>query len=779
MKIYTFIIALTLSTVGFAQKGQIKGTTTSDNEKLEFVSIYIEENKKGAVSDMNGNYSIDELEYGNYTLIASYVGFQMEKRTVSLNPNHPTLIVDFDLKETSLTLDQVVVTATKTPKRKIDSPVIVNVVSSQTLNNVQACNLSEGLKFQPGLRVETDCQTCNYTQLRMNGLPGGYSQILINGRPIFSPLTGLYGMEQIPANMIERIETVRGGGSSLYGSGAVGGTVNIITKIPKESAYELGYTYQSINGITNDKILSGNATALTHKNNAGASFFVNNRNREAYDHNNDNFSELPQLKNNSFGTNLFLLPTQNQKIELSLSSLNEYRYGGELVDKPAHLAQQSEERTHDVFMSSIDYQINFNEDNSSFIAYGAYQKTDRKHYTGTIPDPSDTIAFQEHFNNPPYGFSDNSTVQGGLQFNHKLKNFLGGKNIITTGGEYIEDAIIDIIEVYNYNVNQITKNYGLFFQSDWDITPRLNFLAGIRGDNHNMVDKTAILSPRLSVLYKIGKTTQLRAGWSTGFRAPQAFDTDLHIAFAGGGISRVVLDTDLKEERSQSFTSSINFDLAKENYVYGFTVEGFYTNLSDAFILEELSDVDKGNKKLPITQTIFEKRNSDGAIVSGITTEVRLNYNRKLQIEGGYTIQKSEFKTMVEAIENLPAQKQFLRTPNEYGFTTLTLTPIPRWNTAINMVYTGEMILAHFAGAPEQTSDQFKVSNSFYELDCRTSYTFNLKNLDAQLELFGGIKNILNAYQNDFDTGKNRDSNYIYGPGVPRTYFAGIKLKSL
>lgn len=112
------------------------------------------------------------------------------------------------------------------------------------------------------MRVETDCQTCNYTQLRMNGLAGGYSQILINGRPIFSPLTGLYGMEQIPTNMIERIEVARGGGSSLYDSSAVGGTVNIITKIPKENEFNFGYTYQHING-TNDYIVDGNATLVS------------------------------------------------------------------------------------------------------------------------------------------------------------------------------------------------------------------------------------------------------------------------------------------------------------------------------------------------------------------------------------------------------------------------------------------------------------------------------------------------------------------------------------
>ena len=144
------------------------------------------------------------------------VGYESKEQQITVDKNNASINLDFDLSPTQILIDQVVVTGTKTFKRQTQSPVIVNIISSETLDNVQACNLSEGLKFQPGLRVETDCQTCNYTQLRINGLGGGYSQILINGRPIFSPLTGLYGMEQIPANMVERIEVVRGGGSALY-----------------------------------------------------------------------------------------------------------------------------------------------------------------------------------------------------------------------------------------------------------------------------------------------------------------------------------------------------------------------------------------------------------------------------------------------------------------------------------------------------------------------------------------------------------------------------------
>lgn len=765
---FTIILLLTAILYTSAQSASIQGKIAHAGEQLEYANIQIVGSELGAVTDLEGSYTINNIPLRELTVIASMVGYATKEQQITVGKNNSTISLDFDLKPIQILIDQVVVTGTKTFKRQTKSPVIVNVISSQMLDNVQACNLSEGLKFQPGLRVETDCQTCNYTQLRINGLGGGYSQIVINGRPIFSPLTGLYGMEQIPANMVERIEVVRGGGSALYGSSAIGGTVNVITKIPKESGYEVGYTLQNINGGAMDKMLTGNATVLNHKGNGGVSIFVNNRTRDWYDHNDDNFSELPKLKNNSFGANLFFQPKDNQKLEISLSSINEYRYGGEMVNKPPHLALQSEERTHDVLMASLDYQINFNEDNSSFITYLAGQNTDRVHFTGISPDePADIIDYQL---NAPYGTSKNTTLQGGLQVNHRLNNFLGlGSNVVTFGGEYVVDDVFDVIDAYAYKIDQITKNLGFFLQSDWELNEKLTVLTGVRADNHNLVGKT-ILSPRVSFLYSPQLSTQFRLTWGTGFRAPQAFDADLHIAFAGGGISRISLSPDLKEERSNSISGSINYDKATENFVAGFTVEGFYTHLNDAFFLQPIGEDNFGER--------FEKRNGSGSTVKGGTLELRANYRQKMQLELGATIQTSLFDEAVDNIDGLNPLREFLRTPNEYGYATLSFFPSKKINTTLNLVYTGQMTIAHFAGAPGVETDTYVQSKSFAELSIKTGYTFNLKNLDSGLEVFGGIKNITNAYQNDFDLGKDRDSNYIYGPGAPRTVFFGVRLKS-
>ena len=771
IKVLFIAVLLALPVLSLAQHtdGNIFGHVTSslDDEHIPFATIYIEGTTIGTTTDETGHYMLIDLPEGIHIVVAKSMGYSTERDTVMIKEGQ-SLEVNFVLEEQTMSLNEVVVTGTKTFKRQNESPVIVNILDSDYLEMTQSCNISEGLRFQPGLRVETDCQTCNYTQLRMNGLGGGYSQILINGRPIFSPLTGLYGMEQIPANMVDRIEVVRGGGSALYGSSAIGGTVNIITKIPSSDSYDLNFSSSSINGGASDINLNGNLTMLTPKRNAGASIFVNNRSRQWYDHNGDNFSELPMLKNNSFGANLFYKPTPDQKLEINFSSLNEYRYGGEMVNGPAHLALQSEERTHNVFMGGLDYQVNFNNDNSSFILYLAGQNTGRDHYTGIYPD--DVVEIDAHLNDPPYGYTTNTTLQGGTQFNHRLEEFLGGTNVFTMGAEYVYDDVFDTIPAYFYETDQTTGNAAAFLQSDWQVRPNLNILAGVRADKHNLVDRL-IFSPRVSLLYRLKNYAQFRLTWGTGFRAPQAFDADMHIAFSGGGISRISLVDDLKEERSNSYSGSINFDLPTETYIVGFTLEGFYTRLNDAFYLHLVGADQFGDR--------FEKRNGSGATVSGGTLEFRANYNRKVQLESGLTLQKSLYDDPVQHIENIAGKKEFMRTPETYGYLTLMITPNEAINASISTVYTGSMVMAHYAGAPEQLTDAYFTSDPFTEINLKLGYTIPLKRIDSGVEIFGGVKNLTNAYQADFDTGKNRDSGYIYGPGAPRTMYFGLRLKSL
>lgn len=745
----------------------IIGHVVSQGEHIPFVNVFLEGTTYGTATDVTGHYMMVDLPVGEFTIVAKMVGYKEQKKQVTLIAGE-TIEVKFDLEEDIIRMDEVVITGTKTFKRQTESAVIVNVLDSKTITNVAAQTVSESLNFQPGLRMETDCQTCNYSQLRMNGLGGAYSQILINGKAVFSPLTGLYGLEQLPSEMVERIEVVRGGGSALYGSSAIGGTVNIITRMPQRNSYEVTSNNSVIGDGAADFGVNGTITALSQKRNAGFALYTSHRQRDAYDHNDDNFSELPSLTNNSFGFNSFFNLDENQSIDANFSSVHEYRYGGEIFNGPAYLAQQSEERTHDILMGGIDYKYQKNSQ-TSFSVYTAGQYTKRKHFTGIAPDSEQDLL--DYNNEPPYGNSKNYTLQMGTQLNHALNNFAGGTNILTFGMEYLIDDVFDEIEAYNYLIDQNSRNIGTFFQSDWSLSRKATLLTGIRADKHNFVDKL-IFNPRISFLLKPNVNTQLRFSWSTGFRAPQAFDADMHIAFAGGGIQTVELAGDLKEEKSQSLSASLNWDKPTEKHIFGFTLEGFYTRLIDAFILEELGTDNDGN-------SIMEKRNGGNSNVYGATFELRGNYDRKLQIEGGLTIQKSMYEELVEWSSEIPGTKEYLRTPETYGYYTLTWEPNNKFKAALSGIYTGSMLIPHYglsgdAGTLEQ--DVLFESPKFMETNIKLSYIFNVVRLDSSVELFGGLGNLFNDYQNDFDKGKNRDSGYIYGPAKPRNVFFGIKI---
>ena len=767
MRFVKKLVILGICISPFTVSSQIlQGKITCDGVEVPFANIIIKDSDIGVSSNKDGFYEFEKLKKGYYQINVSSLG--MNKKKLDIDIKEGLNVIDIDLKPNAYNLDQVVVTGTKTFKRRTQSPVIVNVIDSKQLENVQACNLAEGLKFQPGLRVETDCQTCNYTQLRMNGLTGGYSQILINGRAIFSPLTGLYGMEQIPTNMIDRIEVVRGGGSSLYGSSAIGGIVNVITKIPTSNNYSLGYDFSIINGDTQDKVVYGNATVISDNKNSGATFFVNNRNRGLYDHNGDNFSELPLLRDNTFGATLFVLPSKNQKIEANIGSIHEYRYGGEMINGIPHFSMQSEERVHDVLLGNLDYQINFNDSKSSFIAYLAAQQTNRTHYTGIRPEigsAEDVI----HLENPPYGTSLNTTKQAGFQLNHTISKFFGS-NVLTIGSEFVTDDVMDEISTYNYLTDQNVVTNGVFFQSDWELTESFNLLSGARFDKHSLLDNI-VVSPRLSFLYKLRQETQFRLTYSTGFRAPQAFDTDLHMAFSGGGVSRIILADDLKQERSKSLSASVNYDKATEDYIYGFTFEGFYTHLKDAFYQYPSGSDAYGD--------IFVKRNGAGAMVKGLTMEFRANLKQKVQLESGFTLQQSLYDEAVEYSENLPLMKEFLRSPDYYGYATLSYNPSSKLSFAANLVHTGVMSVLHLAGAPEQLEDEFVVSPVFNNIGVKSTYIQVLKESGIKIEYSLGVKNLTNDFQQEFDSTKNRDSNFMYGPSLPRTIYFGLTLKSM
>jgi outer membrane receptor for ferrienterochelin and colicins len=206
------ILFIHLSTC--AQDKQIQGQILMDGIAKEGIVVQLQPGDINDTSNSGGAFTFSQLSSGSYQILVLNSGYDKIIHPIQINEEDTLKWVTLKLQESLNQLNAIVVSATRTQRKKSDAPVLVHVMDQKSLQRVQACNLSEGLKFQAGLRVETDCQTCNYTQLRMNGLPGSYSQILVNGRPLFSPLMGMYGLEQFPVNMIDRIEIIRGGGST-------------------------------------------------------------------------------------------------------------------------------------------------------------------------------------------------------------------------------------------------------------------------------------------------------------------------------------------------------------------------------------------------------------------------------------------------------------------------------------------------------------------------------------------------------------------------------------
>lgn len=218
-------------------------------EHIPYVTVSVKGTTIGTTADATGHYYLKNLPEGPCTIVAEAIGYSTVEQQVVMKRNK-TVELNFVMQEQTLAMDEVVVSATRNVTNKRSSAVIVNVASAKLFDRTASTDLAETMKFQSGLRIENNCGNCGTTQLRINGLEGQYSQILLDSNPIFSSLAAVYGLEQLPTAMIERVEVIRGGGSALFGSSAIGGVVNIITKEPLRNSLTLSNVTDILKGGT-------------------------------------------------------------------------------------------------------------------------------------------------------------------------------------------------------------------------------------------------------------------------------------------------------------------------------------------------------------------------------------------------------------------------------------------------------------------------------------------------------------------------------------------------
>ncbi|MBQ9296300.1 MAG: TonB-dependent receptor [Paludibacteraceae bacterium] len=729
--------------------GHVLDETTG--EHLPYVNVQLKGTNIGTVTDETGHYLLKDLPVGRQIIVFSYVGYETLELPINIVEGK-TEELKATLREVSQQLNSVVVTANRYATKRQETATIVNVLSPQLFETTAVSCVADALCFQPGLRVENTCSNCGKTDLRINGLQGQYTQILMDSRPVFSSMASVYGLEQVPAAMIDRIEVMRGGGSAVYGANAIAGVVNIITKEPVRN-------FVNISNISNinehagyDINTSLNGSVMSDSRKIGAYIFASHRTRSAYDRDNDGYSEVPQLRSTTAGTRLFFKTSAYSKITAEYHHTTDYRRGGNKRDEEPHKADIAEQLRHNIDAGSVAFDW-FSPDNRHFVsAYSAIQHIGRESYFGA---GQDTAA---------YGRSSDLTSNTGIQYRFSYPCGLM-KGDLTVGAEYTYNGLYDRMLGYNREMNQKVHIAGAYVQNEWK-NEQWSVLIGARVEKHNLL-RNPVVNPRATFRYTPIEGLVFRAGYSSGYRAPQAYDEDLHVAAVGGAVSLISLDPNLRPEYSHSATLSADWYKQFGKWEVNLTAEGFYTYLQDVFFLREDGLDASGN-------VLFTRTNAPGAWVGGLNIEGKVSFSHWFTFQLGYTYQQSRYTVAQQWSADVAPQTRMLHTPDNYGYMLLDIYPVKDFTISVNGKATGSMIVPHLAGYIPK--DEETLAPSFWDLGIRLAYDVHLYKHYC-LEISAGVKNILDQFQRDIDKGEFRDASYIYGPTTPRTYFAGLALK--
>ncbi len=783
-KITLTILLLVLNFTVYGQNATLSGKVSTDNgAPLGAATIALEGTTLGVIADQDGSFIIEQIPAGTYLVKVNFLGYLSVSEKVSLEAGQ-SIEKNFSLQKDALNMEAVVISGTRYEQDRVNNPVVVNVVDKKLLNATQSIAISEGLNFQPGVRVETNCQNCGFTQVRLNGLEGAYSQILINSRPIFSALNSVYGLDQIPSNIVEQVEVVRSGGSALYGSNAIGGTINIITKEPVENTWEFRSNTSLIDGDALDQTFNINGSIVNESLTSGVTFYGMSRNRDSYDANGDGFTELVELENTVLGARAFFRPGDRSKISVDFSALNEYRRGGDRLDLAPHFTDITEELDHNTFFGGLNYEQWSRDNQNKLSIYASAQTTERGSYYGGLG--GGRTAADSLLAISAYGLTEDLALVTGLQYTRYLNN----NDVITAGLENQYYDTQDEIQGYNRLIDQRVNTTGFFAQYEWKPNQKLTALFGARydvsnvdgnyqiGEINNSVDiNIGVLSPRFTLLYKINEALRFRGGYARGFRAPQAFNEDLHISSVGGEPLFVILSEDLDKETSNAFTGSLNYTKNFGLKQVNFLIEGFYTQLQNPF-----TQVSTGSVLLN-GSIVEEVRNGEGATVSGINFEAGYSPSGKFAFQFGGTAQQTSYEENQVLFEpeggtggEIVAVDEFVRNPNLYGYFNTFYNFSEAFKMDLTGTYTGSMIVPRVVS--ETGFLELIDSDPFFDVNIKVSYQFDLVN-NIHLELSGGAKNIFDSYQPEFDSGPERDSDFIYGPMAPRSVFISIKIGNL
>ncbi|WP_414458237.1 TonB-dependent receptor [Flavobacterium sp. NG2] len=746
MKNLILAFCLLISNVIMAQS-EIKGTVVSDGRPLQMANVILRKSNKATVTNEKGSYTLKNILPGNYEVIVSYTGFKTEKIAITV-ADSTELIVDFELKETH-SLDEVVVTGTLKPVSRLESAVPVEVYKTSFFKKNPTANVFDAMQNVNGVRPQLNCNICNTGDIHINGLEGPYTLVLIDGMPIVSGLSTVYGLSGIPNSLLERIEIVKGPASSLYGSEAVGGLINIITKNPNNAPLFSADSFVTDWGEWNlDLGFKGNvgktASVLT-----GVNYFNYSN---PIDNNHDNFTDVTLQDRVSAFQKWNFNRKSNKLLSLAGRYFYEDRWGGELQWNKSYRGGD------EVYGESIY--------TKRWELLGAYDLP-------TVEKMRFSFSYTDHDQNSVYGDMPFLAQQrigfGQLTWDKKIN-----KNDLLFGTalryQYYDDNTTATIEE---DINWIPS---LFVQDEIAFNDTHKILLGARYDyNRNHGN---IFTPRFAYKWKINDNNILRFNTGTGFRIVNLF-TEEHAALTGS--RDVIVLEELKPERS--YNANLNYlkkiYTGNGNFI-GLETTAWYTRFSNSII----PDYDTNPN-----QIIY--KNLDGhAVTKGVSANVDMIFYNGLKLILGATymdVTKTEDEVTTQQI----LTEKFSGTwAISYRISDLFLDVDYTGN-----VY-GPMRLPRLGDLDPRSefSPTWSVQN--------IQFTFNkFKNI----EIYAGVKNLLNwtpnkgnpfiiARANDpFDKNVQFDGNgnvqatadnpyaltfdpgYVYGPNQGIRSFFGLR----
>lgn len=715
----------------------VKGTVSSDGITFGNVVVTLDKLKK-TKTDTDGNYVFENVGVGNHEISVVFESFQSQKKKIAIKDT-TGIVVNFDLipqKQKQNELDEVVVTGTLKPVSRLESAVPVEVYKPSFFKKNPTANIFEALQNVNGVRPQLNCNVCNTGDIHINGLEGPYTLVLIDGMPIVSGLSTVYGLSGIPNSLLERIEVVKGPASSLYGSEAVGGLINIITKNPKNAPSFAIDGFSTSWGEANLDLgwkanLGKNVSVLT-----GVNYFNYSK---PIDNNDDNFTDVTLQDRIS----VFQKWNFNRKSKKLFSMAGRYfyedRWGGEMQWRKKHRGGS------EVYGESIY--------TSRYEILGAYELPVKEKMLLSF-------SYTDHDQNSVYGNIPYLAKQkigfGQLTWDKKINNhdFLLGTAI-----RY---------QLYDDNTPATVKKDetwipSLFAQDEIKLAEKHSVLLGARYDYNN--NHGNIFTPRLAYKWKKNDNTIFRFNAGTGFRVVNLF-TEEHAALTGS--REVIVLEDLKPERS--YNANLNF--LKKFYLndgsfIGWETTAWYTYFTNSIIPDYDNDPN---------QIIY--KNLDGfAVTQGISTNIDMVFTNGLKFILGATFMD------VNKTENDVKTRQILT--ERFTGTWSVSYRIPKFYLDID--YTGNvygpMRLPHLG-----ENDPRKKYSPVWSIQ-NIQFTFNkLKNC----EVYFGVKNLLNwtpnkgnpfiiagaddPFDEDVQPGElSFDPGYVYGPNQGIRSFLGVR----